>query len=324
MKICLMGHFKGSLDEGVRNTGKNIAKELQRKGIQVKVIDISAISYWKSIRDFGPDIIHFVLTPTLSGIIYTKFLSILFFKAKTIISAVHPSLPNWKLLALFKPNLVLVQSYDSEKLFTSIGFQTRFLPNGVDINRFEPVDIQTKRELRRQFGVPIDQFVILHLASFKKERNLDIFKRIQNLEQSQVVIIGREDESVNKDVVYGLREAGCLVWIKHFANIEQIYNLSDCYVFPTSNKKACIETPLSVLEAMACNLPVITTKFGALPRIFDEGHGIFFIEREEDILTTIRRIKNEDLIIKTRQKALFYSWGDVANTLVEIYGELLR
>ena len=36
-------------------------------------------------------------------------------------------------------------------------------------------------------------------------------------------------------------------------------------MFSTVDPKACIETPLSVLEALSCNIPVITTKFGSLP-----------------------------------------------------------
>ena len=109
------------------------------------------------------------------------------------------------------------------------------------------------------------------MASMQKERNLDIFKTIQKDDGYQVVIVGRETEIADKQLMRELQEAGCLVWIKHFSNIEDIYNLADCYVFPTIQEKACIESPLSVLEAMACNLPVVTTRFGALASIFGEG-----------------------------------------------------
>ena len=116
-----------------------------------------------------------------------------------------------------------------------------------------------------------------------KERNLDVFKDIQNQDGNLVLIIGRQYENADKQVIDELEEAGCNVWIKHFPDIEEIYNLSDCYVFPTINKKACIEMPLSVMEAMACNLPVITTKFGALPRVFDQTDGLFFVDENKDI-----------------------------------------
>ena len=323
MRVSLVGHFADSLDEGVRKVGKHMAKELESRGIEVKKTNITSITHWKEIRNFRPDIIHFVLSPALSGLIITKFISILHFKAKTIISAIQPAIPNWKVLKLFNPNLVLVQSEESERLFRSIGYQTEFLPNGVDVNKFKPVDLRTKERLRDKYRVSHDKFLILHLASLKKERNLDIFKRIQKQEGNQVIVIGRENESIDKEVVSELQKSGCIVWIKHFPNIEEIYNLSDCYVFPVINKKACIEMPLSVLEAMACNLPVITTKFGALQRIFDDGDGLFFVEKEEDFYKGLKEVKNGAMEIKTREKILPYSWENIVKKLDEIYEELL-
>lgn len=323
MKVCLVGHFANFLDEGVRNIGKCIAKELENTEIEVKKVNISSISYWKEIRNFHPDIIHFIISPTLRGLFTAKFLSTLHFKAKTVISAIHSAIPNWKLLKLFKPDLVLVQSEDSEKIFKSIGFQTKFLPNGIDINKFKPIDIRAKQKLRDKFGIPSDKFIILHLASLKNERNLDIFKKLQKQKGSKVIIIGRENENINKQVISGLQETGCTVWIKHFSNIEEIYNLSDCYVFPTINKKACIEMPLSVLEAMSCNLPVVTTKFGALPRIFRDGDGLFFVEKEEDYFKALDKIKNGSVKVNTREKVIPYSWKNIIERLKEIYEGLL-
>ena len=324
MRVSLVGHFADSLDEGVRKVGKRMAKELESRGVEVKKINIASVTHWKEIRNFRSDIIHFILSPTLSGLMITKFVSLLYPKAKTIISAIHPAIPNWKALKLFSPNLVLVQSEESERLFRSIGFQTESLPNGVDINKFKPIDIKTKERLRDKYGVSHDKFLILHLASLKKERNLDIFKEIQQREGNQVIIVGRENESIDKQVASELQEAGCTVWIKHFPNIEEIYNLSDCYMFPVINKKACIEMPLSVLEAMACNLPVITTKFGALPRMFGDGDGLFFVEKEEDFYKGLEEVKNGAMEIKTRDKVLLYSWEDIMERLERIYNELLH
>jgi len=71
-----------------------------------------------------------------------------------------------------------------------------------------------------------------------------------------------------------LKKYGFRIIDEYVPNIEEIYNLADCYVFPTFKRHNCIDMPLSVMEAMACNIPVISTKFGGLPKIFKEGNGL--------------------------------------------------
>jgi glycosyltransferase involved in cell wall biosynthesis len=271
LKVCLVGHFVKNPDEGVRNVTNHIAHGLERNGVEVRKINISSFASWREIKVFNPDVIHYILSPTFIGFINTKFLSFMQSNAKSVISAVHTAIPNWKFLSLFRSDIVLIQSYESEKVFKSIGCQTFFLPNGVDINKFKSIDDKTKQKLIKKYDIPSDKFIILHLASLKKERNLGIFSNLQQYEDNQVVIVGRAGEKMDEKVFRELKNAGCIVWTGYFPNLEEIYTLSDCYVFPTIDKKACIETPLSVLEAMSCDLPVITTKFGALHRLFEGG-----------------------------------------------------
>ncbi len=324
MRICVVGHFKDNLDEGVRIVGRSIFKMLENEDIDLKKVDINSISNWKDIIKFNPDIIHFILAPTVNGLIIAKLISILSLKSKIIISAVQPAVPQWNILKFLRPDLMLVQSSKSELVFKSIDFKTKFMYNGIDTEKFKPATDKEKKGLREKYKVPLDKFVVLHLASLKRERNLDIFKKIQKEQDNHVIIIGRENENIDEELVLELEESGCEVWIKHFQNIEDIYNLSDCYIFPTVDNRACIETPLSVLESMACNLPVITTKFGAIPDLFDEGNGLFYINGENEISTFIDKFRNENIEIKTRNDALTYSMENVANNLMGIYKDLLN
>lgn len=323
VKVCLVGQFNDSLDEGKRNVGKSLKVGLELQDIEVAKVDISSVIEWRTIRTFQPDIIHFILTPTFLGVLIARLVSSLFSPSKTVISAVHPSLRRSRLLKLFEPDLMLVQSKESNDLFRSMGMNTRFFPNGVDVKKFKPTSRKRKDDLRAKFQISRKAFVVLHLASLRRERNLDIFKKIQAEEGIQVLILGRENETADKRLLRELREAGCLVWVKHFVNVDQIYNISDCYVFPTMNKKACVETPLSVLEAMACNLPIISTRFGALPTIFNEGSGFFFTKNVELIPQILLDVKNSNLPVETRVNVFPYAWENLTQDLIGIYKELL-
>jgi glycosyltransferase involved in cell wall biosynthesis len=325
MKICLIGHFSGHPDEGVKNLAFNLYKELS-KSHEVMKIDIRKIlKYWKDFKKFDPEIIHFIVGPsTVLSFVISKVLSLYCKNAKVIMSAPQLGYLHFKkLISILKPDLMLIQSWESEKLFTDLGCKTRFLPNGVDIEKFIPVQREAKYRLREKYGIEQDKFVILHVGHIRKNRGiLSLKKLVEN--DNQVLIVGSTATSIEKEVYQNLKESGCLIIVNRFKNIEEIYALSDCYIFPTIDKFSCIETPMSILEAMSCNLPVITTKFGALPRIFEEGEGLIFVEKEEDFFEVIGKIKNNDMGIKTRGKIFPYSWENIARRLEGIYNELLR
>jgi len=161
----------------------------------------------------------------------------------------------------------------------------------------------------------------LHVGSIKEGRNLQILGEMQG-NTNQALIIGSSSTKIERTTQSELEERHCLVWTEYFRHIEEIYALADCYVFPTTDKTASIALPLSVLEAMACNLPVISARFGALPEVFGEGDGLIFADKEDDFLKGLKKIKN-DLEVKTREKVLPYSWEKVVPKLEEIYTDMI-
>lgn len=321
MRVCIAGHFQDDMDEGVRIVGKEMARHLTNQGIEIKKCNLSLPDLWQNLNYYHPDIVHFVLSPTVPGLVLAKITALRYPNAKYVVSAVHPAVNGKIILRILKPDLILAQSEESEEIFSRAGFDTYFLPNGVDTEKFRPLG--RREELREKYGVPKDKFVVLHLASLKKERNLRILCDIQRLDGYHVIVVGREKENSDQEVISELRQAGCDIRIRHFPQIEEIYNLADCYIFPTEEKRACIETPLSVLEALACGLPVISTKFGALPRLFSNGNGFFFIEDDEDFFKALRIVRQSRKSSRVREMVLPYSWENVIRKMETFYAELL-
>jgi glycosyltransferase involved in cell wall biosynthesis len=327
MKICVVSNFSDNHDEGLRNVAKSYFVALKKK-YDVKKVSYLSISDLLFLRQFNPSIIHLVLSPTIFGLLLAKIISLVNYKSKVIISAINCSVPEWRflwILKFFKVDLVLVQTKETENFFNSLGYPTKFLFNSVDIDKFRPVNGSEKEKLRLKYQIPLDKFVILHVASVTRQRNLEMLMEMQD-KKNQVLIIGRETwpkfEKIDFDIIERLREKGCKVWLKHFPNIEEIYNISDCYLFPSKEKNACIETPLSVLEAMACNLPVITTNFGSLPNLFKEENGLFFVEEPKDIAKVLENIN--DVNVNNREKILPFAVNNFSRDLVNLYGEVLN
>lgn len=180
MKICLLGEYSGNLDEAMRKTSFHLAEEL-RKHHQVLTLDLRNFytkDFWENIKIFNPEIVHHIHGPSIRGLVLLKLISF-HCHAKTVISAMHWefSFLSKRLIPMFKPDIILVQSRETEEMFKKIGLKTYFLPSGVDINRFKPVTREIKERLREKFGIDKDKFVILHVGGIREGRNIQLLER---------------------------------------------------------------------------------------------------------------------------------------------------
>jgi glycosyltransferase involved in cell wall biosynthesis len=323
----LLGEFSGELDEAARKISFHVAKELSSRHeiLTLDLRDVFHRKFWLSIRNFSPEVIHYIHGGSLKGFLLLSIISRFCHEAKTVTSVMRLSPFSALFLSIYKPDLILAQSLDVKEKLENIKCPIEFMPcGGVDTERFTLARPEVKNQLREKYGLNCNKFVILHVGSIKAGRNILFLEKFQNAE-NQVVIVGPISVGFEAKIVNRLKESGCLVLIKYFQNIEEIYALSDCYIFPVipKNPKAtCIDLPLSVLEAMSCNLPVITTKFGTLPEIFSEGEGLFFADTEKDFFNALEEIKN-GVQVKTREKVKPYSWENVAKKLENIYFNLV-
>jgi glycosyltransferase involved in cell wall biosynthesis len=333
VKICLLGEFSGNLDEGMRIVSFHLAGELSKKNqvLKLDLRDIFTFDFWGEIRRFHPDIVHYIHGPTIKSFIITKSISIFNHDTKVVMSAMRPIIPYpFRILIPFlKPNMILTQSQATEAMFKQMGCKTVAFPCGVDVKKFNPILKLKKKEFRKKYGISQDIFLIFHVGSIKEGRNVRILTKLQD-EENQVLIVGSSTTGINSEVLNALEDSGCMVWPKYIENIEDIYIMSDCYVYPTISQydfigrviADSIEMPLSVLEAMSFNLPVISTEFGALPRFFEEGDGLVFFKSDEEICESLKRIK-DCAEIRTREKVLPYAWENIGQRLENLYFSLI-
>jgi len=325
LKVCLIGSFSRDLkDEGHTNIGVYLAAQLKKRCQILKLDGYKVLhhDFWKDLRHFAPDIIHFVPGVTIQSFAFLRMLK-LYTGAKTIISAVNPRLRplTWKLVPLIKPDLMLNQSYEIEKLSTLLRVRTQFLPNGVDIDKFVPITHDEKMLLREKHGIDKSKFVILHVGHLTEARRLEPLCQLNSSDQ-QVLIIGSSYMKTDRIVLETMTKGKCLVWQTYFENIWEIYQLADCYVFPTPQNKAILQ-PLSVLEAMSCNLLVVSTKLDGLNRIYLPGEvkGLFYMDEISELKPLIKEARN-CAHVETRQAVLPYSWGSIANMAEDIYRQM--
>lgn len=129
-------------------------------------------------------------------------------------------------------------------------------------------------EIRRA-GVPM----VVHVGHLRRNRGLEQLIAVKHLLGDRVEIVMQA--SPYFEPASGLTEeltaAGIHVMRAFVPAIANVYGSADLYLFPAPpDQEGAIELPLSVLEAMACKTPVISTPFGALPEVLAGEPGVTF------------------------------------------------
>ena len=332
LNVCLVGDFSENLDEGYKNTGYYLARGLEGNNsvVRLNVKQAGTVDSWRNLMGARPQIIHTIAQPTNQSLIFTHTLRQTWPKARTVISALRPETyfvggrasqsQRW-LLHLTQPNLVLVQSTEAGGLFEQMGCSVAHLPNGVDLERFRPASSERKRRLRMQYGLDLDQPVVLHVGHLQTARNLMALHALPKA-GIQVVIAGSLYMGTDCRLIQRLEEAGFHVLKGYQPQIERLYMLADCYVFPLQPGSS-LAMPLSVLEAMACNLPVVTTRFSGLEEAFREGNGLRFIDQADAFLPHVQEMLASTIPPATRKMVSAYSWESVVARLQGYYHKMI-
>jgi glycosyltransferase involved in cell wall biosynthesis len=224
-------------------------------------------------------------------------------------------------LRALRPDLVLVLSSKSLESVRDIGCRVRRVTLGVDSEVYKPAGPGAAAGLRKRYDLPEGK-LILHVGHISQGRNLGILRNLAE-QGIKVLMVSSTATRRDKEVEDVLRSPRVVFMDRYIEHIEEIYRLADGYVFPTFNATDAIDVPLSVLEAMATNLPVATTDFGGLPDLFTSGEGLFICSTESELLQAAARIIDTETVA-TRDKVLNLSWTRAAKALLEaVSSELL-
>ncbi len=313
-------------DEGIKKTVYNLFVELNknyrvkvicRYGIEqdnVVVVNTNKLFYDSEIkkitREFNPDtLIYFPFqSSTFASYIRLKILSGYAKYAKSIFIALQPKvLKNWQkpLISFLKPKMALTPSPTLKKFWSEKNIKSVLIPLLTDLSKFKPLEIKEEKiKLREKYKLPLDAFVISHMGHLNEGRNLRTLIPVQKSGNQIVIVVSSStplDAVEISNLKSSLENEGVIIINEYIDAIEEVYQLSDLYVFPVVDENSSIGMPLSVLEARACGTPVLTTDYGSLKEyLADDYNGIFYAT-PSDFNKTVDDIKknNKTEYIKT-------------------------
>jgi len=325
--VFLTNALDGRQDEGHRNYARCVGEAMAHMG--VRVLGIPRVSPHATcmlfpgtktigaLKELRPEVVVYV--PTQSATLAT-FLRIASIRAITgarvllIALQVRPlSLGSAVVARFFGPERILTPSEELLRKGIRLGLPIEFAPTGVDIERFAPVDMSTMASLRAKHKLNAAGRIILHVGHVKPLRNLEWMGKIADRLNVTALIIGSTSGGVDGRVLAMLRESGVDVRVGLVEDLQELYQLADVYVFPVIDERGAIGVPLSVLEAMGCDLPVVTTSFGGLPRMFRQTPGLQYVRSLDEALDAVssafRLVRSE---VTTSELVSPYSWKNIA------------
>ncbi len=235
----------------------------------------------------------------------------------------------WVKPSLDRTTEIIVPSGFLEAVFSKRGYTTRIVPNIIDLSRFSPkegsehsllqkdvINILAARNLEpiydnatvlRAFKLVKEKVPVVHLiiagSGFEEEFLKKLAKDLAI--ENSVTFTGRID---NKDMPALYRSADIMV-----------------------NGSLVDNMPISILEALACGIPIVSTDVGGIPQLVEHGRTALLVGAKDhaamaDALHTL--INDELKRIKIRENGLEsikqYTWLNVKNRLLPIYNEIIK
>jgi glycosyltransferase involved in cell wall biosynthesis len=317
IRICILGEFAPNPDEGMRKAAVRLREELSGKADLIGASPREALRS-KSIRDFRPDIILYVPGPSPMSLLVLKTLRLRMPAAKTASMITHPHFVRnqlvWRLLS---PDILLTFSPHWKAYLSRFSEGVHQIPGAVDARRFCPVGAEEKVRIRKELGLPEEAFIALHVGHMRKGRGL---KKMLGLPAMGVMPVIVASKSTGQDAGFkdALVRGKCMVVDDFVPAIELYYQAADCYVFPTEVAWRGMDLPLSIIEAMACGLPIVSMDFGCISELYGGVQGVRIADSEKKFLEEVALIKNSPQGVETRRAVEVNGWGDLAERILKI------
>lgn len=135
------------------------------------------------------------------------------------------------------------------------------LENGVDIDRYTGIT-ECAEDIRREFGIPCDAFVVGHVGSFNKVKNhefmLKVFSHITQVRRSSyLVFVGggpRRSEIEAMTIEMGINDKVKFLGLR--SDIPRILRALDVFIFPSLYEGF----PISLIEAQVSGVRAVVSE----------------------------------------------------------------
>jgi len=205
--------------------------------------------------------------------------------------------------------------------FFDVKKEIKVIPNFIDFTRFKKTD---KDHFKKALS-PNGEKIITHISNFRKVKRVDdavrVFAKINEQIPSKLLLIGDGPERQNlESLCRELHLCDNILFLGKQDVIEELLAISDLFLMPSGSESF----GLSALEAMACEVPVISSNAGGLSEVNIHGKTGFMsnIGDIDDMAKNALHILNDETVHQDfRQQALLQAKTFHIDNILPIYEE---
>lgn len=195
------------------------------------------------------------------------------------------------------------------------------IPNFIDLDRFQ----KHEKEHFKMAICPNGEKLVVHTSNFRKVKRVDevllVFKNIRDNVPAKLLLVGDGPERPHiENLTRELGITDCVRFLGKLDAVEEVLSVADLFLMPSEQESF----GLAALEAMACQVPVVSTNAGGIPEL--NKHGVTgFVAEINDIETMSRyslEILDDANLPKFKAAALARAKQFDQSVIVPMYEEL--
>ncbi len=293
--ICQYNSIDAEFEQKLKGAGARLIMMSKKKGFSLSAI----IELYKLLSKIKPDIIHTHIQSSAYAFLYYLFHSKVK-KVHTIHTLPQTEFTKFHMFVQWLEykflNVVPVAVSDTVKLHTQrvyrlSGGRVKCVYNGINTEFFKPMHNNLKSD-----------FTLINVANFSVwKRQCDIVKAMAKTDGNIKCIFagdgGTKDKTQKLANRLGVYDR-CLFLgrINSEEEVKNYLNKANAFIL-TSEFEG---TPISIIEAYACGLPVIVTDVGGIRDLTDDGINGYLCKKGDidDIAHKIMLLKNDPSLCK--------------------------